>query len=465
MKPFLQYYAMNWLKDKNYKDKADRNVQKHLEALSKSNIGASLGITSNTKIHDVPLTFYTFYQPFFENPKYGDFIYPLQEYVRAYTSGTMGRPKTYLLPKKGLWNNLQKTGMSFLFLSTHNGERPEYEVGDIIYQNTPGGQFISSFYYDLYERKDTGWNVQVPDSNLSFQEKVDYFIEHYREIDTAYMTVTTFLDQIYPKINEKIYLKGFVTQDRAAYTLKDKIKELTGNYPKTIFGSTETMFISLPSIQYPGCFFFDWRIVYPEFIPEDDALDIEQVKADPPESLVEYHQVEVGKKYQLVATPFENDLIRYVMPDILECIALEDKILGSQMPVFRYYSRSDNILVLHNFTRINEDELITVLTKADIPYVDFTAIRELHGSREYMNLYIEPKKEISEQEILERVHKELLKFDRDWKDLTNMMGYIPIMVTILEDGAFNRYLQKRTGIPKIPRINMRKDHLNLLLSN
>jgi len=464
LKPFLQYYALSWLKKQDYQKRADEKANKHLKRLRNKGIGRALGIEASTKIQELPLTSYEFYKPFFENPNPGDFMYPLEEYVRVYTSGTMGKPKTFLLPKKGLWRNIQATGMTMLFLSTHNGERIEYEVGDVIYQNTPGGQFLASFYYDLYEKKDPGWNVQVPDSNLSFQEKVDYFVEHYEEIDTAYMMVTTFLDQIYPRINKPIYLKGFMTQDRSAYVLKDKIKELTGNYPKTLYGSTETMFISLPSIEYPGCFFFDWRVVYPEFIPEKDAIGEPPAKSEPTRSILKYDQVEVGKVYQLVATPFENDLVRYVMPDLMECIALGDNILGSPMPVFKYYARADNLLVLHNFTRINEDELLEVLRRADIPFVDFTAVRELHGSREYMNLYIELREEMDLEEVLERVNQELIEYDKDWRDLNQMVGYKPIKVTLLERGSFKRYLQKRGGLPKVNRINMRKEHLELLTS-
>jgi len=465
MKPFLQYYAMNFLKTNDYQEKSDKNIQNHIKKVSNTNIGKEMGLEPSSKMDDSPLTFYNYYKQFFEDPKKGDFIYSLEDYVRVVTSGTMSKPKTYLLPKSGMWKNLQLTGMTFLFLGTHDGVKPRYEVGDVIYQNTPGGQFISSFYYDLYEKKDTGWNVQVPDSKLSFQEKVDYFVNHYEEIDTAYMTVTSFLDQIYPKINKPIHLKGFVTQDRAAYFLKDRIKELTGNYPKTIFGSTETMFISLPSIQYPGCFFFDWRVVYPEFIPEKDTVDINQSTLKAPDSICKQDEVEAGNIYQLVATPYLNDLFRYAMPDLLECVAIGDEILGSKMPIFRYFSRSDGILVLHNFTRINEDELFEILRNTGIEFTDFTAVRELDGSREYMNLYIETKEDISKESVSERVNEKLTEYDKDWKDLSNMMQYTPLKVTLLPQGSFNKYLEKRPGIPKIQRINMREEHLKLLLED
>ncbi len=57
-------------------------------------------------------------------------MYPLNDYVKATTSGTMGKPKTFLTPRKGLWDNLQKTGFSVMLLSTHDGEKVTFEIGE-----------------------------------------------------------------------------------------------------------------------------------------------------------------------------------------------------------------------------------------------------------------------------------------------------------------------------------------------
>jgi hypothetical protein len=463
MKPILQYYSMSWLKERDYMGKSEANIKNHIRKVSGTGIGKKLGVTSGTRLRDIPLTHYNFYKPFFENPKRDDFIYPIHDYVRAITSGTMGKPKTYLLPKTGLWNSIQKTGMTFIFLCTHDGEKITYEVGDIVYHNMPGGQFISSFYYDIITGKHIGWVDQVPDPDMPFQEKVDYFIEHYKEIDVAYMTVTTLIDQVYPKIGGPMKLKGFITQDRSAYTLKDKIKEITGNYPKTIFGSTETMFVALPSIEYPGCFFFDWRVLYPEFIPEEKVVNTSEDTTEPFDEILPMDKVEVGQVYQLVATPYGNDLIRYAMPDLLECVSLDDKVIGSGLPVFRYYARCDNLIVLHNFTRINEDELIEVLNRTGAPYVDFVALREAEYSRDYMKIYVEPQGPVDEEDLKSKINEQLLNYDKDWLDLTQMLGYTPLKLEILPKGSFHRYLQRKTGVPKIPRVNMPLDQLEVLL--
>ncbi len=53
------------------------------------------------------------------------------------------------------------------------------------------------------------------------------------------------------------------------------------------------------------------------------------------------------------------------MPDIVECVDKGDDVLGCLSPVFRYYARCDNLLVLHNFTRIAEEEMIQVLANTE----------------------------------------------------------------------------------------------------
>jgi len=147
------------------------------------------------------------------------------------------------------------------------------------------------------------------------------------------MTVTSLLNQVYPKIGHPFKLKGFLTQDRHASVLKERIKEVTGTYPKTIFGSTETMFSGLPSISHPGRFFFDWRVLWPEFLPEKDAISDDVGLLDPPPQAFPLMEVEVVKRYQMIVMPYLNDLVRYVMPDVVECVDMGDNILGCLSPV------------------------------------------------------------------------------------------------------------------------------------
>jgi hypothetical protein len=153
------------------------------------------------------------------------------------------------------------------------------------------------------------------------------------------------------------------------------------------------------------------------------------------------------------------------MPDIIECIDLGDEILGTNLPIFLYHSRCDKLISLHNFTRISADELMQVMKEADIPFIDFTARRDISGKYDYMRLYIELSEELSVEEVTERIHMQLIEFDKDWRDLTDFLGYKPIKVDLLPRESFNEYLQKKKGLPRVDHIEMKNEHLELLLRN
>ena len=247
--------------------------------------------------------------------------------------------------------------------------------------------------------------------------------------------------------------------------LEEDIKKLTGNYPKTTYGSTETLFCSIPSIQYPGSFLFDWRVMYSEFVYEDDKVDTLGDLGPSGLDLMNIDHVKVGGHYQLIATPFQTDMTRYVMPDIFECVAERDDILETEFPVFKYYARADRILVLHNFTRITEDEILEVFKAAEVPFVEFTARRELDGSRDYLHLYIELRKPVEMDILHAKINSLLREYDRDWRDLSNFLDYDPLKITILPKGSFNRYLNRQKGMPKVERIIMKEERFKDLISS
>ena len=134
-------------------------------------------------------------------------------------------------------------------------------------------------------------------------------------------------------------------------------------------------------------------------------------------------------------------------------------MLDVQMPVFAFYGRADRLIVLHNFTRIAEEEILLVLKNAAVPYVDFTARVELHGAKQFMVIYIELAEDIEPAEVVDKMHRALLDFDKDWRDLTDFMKYTPLKVHVLPRGTFAEYMRVKDGMPRVQRISMRDDRL------
>lgn len=462
--PLVRRYAVRFLNERHVEEKQDKLLKDKIRKSSGTTIGKKLGVRSDSSIDELPLSSYDFYRDFFENPRQGDFIYPLEDYVKVFTSGSMGKPKNFLVPKKGLYHNVTTTGLSFMFICTHDGEKMTFEVGDTIYKNIPGGSYISGVLSDIFKDQSDTLVRNVPEKEISYKDKVDYFIKNYRDIDIAYMTVTTLLDDVYPRIGEPFKLKAFITQDQSASALREEIREAVGTYPKTTYGSTETYLSGMASVEHPGSFFMDWRGVYCEFIPEGNYVGYDKnVIPEPPET-VKLMEVEPGSRYQFVVTPYKNDLVRYVTTDVFECIDIGDSILGMELPIFRFYSRGDKLVSVHNFTRISEEELLSVLKEAEIPFVDFTVRVELEGSREYMAMYLELSAPMDPDEVLRRLDSGLLNVDKDWRDLSSFMDYTPLKIRLLPKGAFRRYLSSKVGMPRVERIGMRDDRLTELLS-
>jgi hypothetical protein len=465
LKPLLVRMAVGFLSDKNVSEKLKQRVREKIRRQSQTSIGKKMGMKPGSDIGELPVTSYEFYMPFFKDPHEGDFIYPLKDYVRSHTSGTMGKPKIYLLPTGGLKTLLRKTGATLFLVSTFDGHKYNFRFGDTLYINVPGGSFISNIASNVMTSSGSGLIRIVPENraNMSFQEKIDYFVDHYREIDMAQMTVTTLLDDVRPRIDGRVNLKAFISLDSSAGPMKEEIRDFVGVYPMTPYASTESMVCTLPSVEHPGCFFFDWRVIYPEFVPEEKALDYNAAAYGDTPEVVPLSKVEVGKRYQLIITPFYNDLTRYVTSDVLQCVSLGDGVLGVNTPVFSFYSRADKLVSLHNFTRINEQEIMAALQSVEVPFVEFTVRKELDGTKEFMVLYLELSREEGAEAIRARVHEELMKVDKDWRDLTTMMNYTPLRIRLLPRGSFKRFLSRREGMPRITHIDMKDDQFRELI--
>jgi hypothetical protein len=139
-------------------------------------------------------------------------------------------------------------------------------------------------------------------------------------------------------------------------------------------------------------------------------------------------------------------------------------VLNSQLPVFKYYSRSDKIIVLHNFTRIVEEEITQVLKDANVPFMDYTVIKEQDGTHDYMKMYLELSKPMDHDTVYRMIDERLTEFDRDWHDLKDFLKYNPLHLSLIPRGSFRHYLQNREGMTRVERIEMKKERLGLLLS-
>ena len=88
-----------------------------------------------------------------------------------------------------------------------------------------------------------------------------------------------------------------------------------------------------------------------------------------------------------------------------------------------------------------------------------------------LHLYLELKEEVEDQDIKAAIHRRLKEKDAGYTALENLLGFNPLIVTVLPPGAFARYMEemRASGADlahiKPPRINPKEGVINRLLSS
>jgi len=436
-------------------EKQSGMLELKFKRMEETEIGRKLGIHRKVRLQDIPMTDYGFYESFLNNPTSSAFMYNLEDYIRVRTSGTSGKEKWFMLPQEELKRAIFETLIPVIFIVFHDGEKSTLKYGDSFYLNAAPRPFLTGYMASKVPR--SGFINIVPNINLSYHDKVRYFILNYRKIDGAVMLASTLISQIMPSIGKPIQLKGLALFDaQIAEVYRKELQEFTGAIPKSTYFGTETFLCSLPSVQCPLGFMFDWHRGVFEFLPiRNGEVEKESIEVD---------QVNVGEIYQLVYTSAISELTRYNLKDCVKCVAKGDDILGVDYPIFKFHSRLEKTISLQNFTRISEDELIIAFTETGIPFIDFTARVEMEKGLEYLAVYIEHTGDMSAEEIQKVIHKQLYEIDRDYRDLVDFFGYIPLRIHLVTKGVFSKYLEgKISAVPKVDRINMREEEFKMIL--
>jgi hypothetical protein len=443
----------------NALEKQEKCLQEKFRRMANTNIGAKMGVRADTKIGSISLTDYEFYEPFYNNPSPGSLMYRAEDYARIKTSGTTGRDKWFLVPRKAMRKVLRETALPVIFSLFHDGEKITLEYGDTMYLNLGPAPFLSGSMFNMgsSEKRAPFLNL-VPNINLSFKEKVDFFILNYRQINAAWFMASTIVTRVMPDIDEPVKLKGLMLiDDLVARAYKSEITKFFDTSPKTLYASTETIAPTIPSVQHSMGFIFDLRRGIFEF----EEIGKTQNGEEKP---VELNEVKVGNVYRLIYTDLIGELTRYNTDSSFKCVAKGDDAIGSDFPVFEYHARLDRSMSIMNFTRIDEKELMEAFQGAGIQFMDFTAKVERDGGHEYLNIYVELLGKKSDKEVEREIHKYLYSTDQDYKMLSDLFGYIPLKVISLPTGIFAKYLEDRKGAyPKVSRIDMDKEDFAKLM--
>ena len=235
-------------------------------------------------------------------------------------------------------------------------------------------------------------------------------------------------------------LKSLMSAGMDTGILREKLKYYWGRYPFEIYGSTELLMTALQTWDCKDMVFVP-TVGFYEFIPEEEHLRSRRDRSYRPRTLL-LNEVEAGQRYEIVFTSFQGGpFVRYRIGDMLEVTALRNEELNINLPQVAFYGRCDDILDIGGFTRFTEKTLWQAVEDSGVGYNGWTARKEVQDGDPILRLYIELKRQNqTAEEVGLAVHRSLKEVDSDWADLEQMLGWQPLKVTLLPEGAFGRYI-------------------------
>lgn len=268
-----------------------------------------------------------------------------------------------------------------------------------------------------------------------------------------------FKQQLLPKDLWKI--KGIICAGTDTHAFKDKIEYYWGKRPLEIYGGTEIATVATETSGDGNLTFFP-DVNFLEFIPERESLQSTEDKNFIPKTLL-LNEITPGNRYELVTTKFRGGVfVRYRVGDIIECISLRNEEYNINLPQIRFVDRISDVIDLAGFTRITSQTIEKAIDRSDISISDWIACKVYEKNIPKIKLFIE----ISEASITEEIAKlildmKLCEIDGDYRDLHNILGMDPLVVTILKNGTLTNF--KNIYNEKISQMNPSKDSLSKLM--
>lgn len=264
-------------------------------------------------------------------------------------------------------------------------------------------------------------------------------------------------------------LKALVSTGTDATVYREKIKEMWGRYPLSVYGSTETVMMATQLWDYEGMTFLP-HINFLEFMPERECG---KWLADPTyrPDIFTLDEVKAGENYAIVITNFYGGaLARYFLGDVIKITSLRNEDLNVNIPQMVFESRIDGVMDIDRMVQMTEGTLWQAIENSGIVYQDWVA-RQEKEEKPKIHFYIEPKDgakvDVDEAAIALSKHlRDLHPFYAILEDIRD----VSLEVTLLPSGAFQSYMAKQRAAGadlahlKPPHMNPSDDIVDFLLN-
>ena len=105
---------------------------------------------------------------------------------------------------------------------------------------------------------------------------------------------------------------------------------------------------------------------------------------------------------------------------------------------------ADDVIDIAGFARLDEKTVWQAIQNIELPYVDWSARKEYIQEKPVLRIYLELQgNSFNKNEVQGLIDRQLTALDNDYGDLRNMTGEQPLVVTLLAQGTFEHYLEKK----------------------
>ena len=273
-------------------------------------------------------------------------------------------------------------------------------------------------------------------------------------------------------------LKAIVIGGTDSAIFGKRVEELWGKKPLEIYAGTEGGIYATQTWDYESMTFIP-NLNFFEFIPEREWFKWQLDRSYQPKTIL-LDEVKAGEKYEIVITNLHGGILtRCRIGDMVRITSLRNEKLGIDIPQMVFEKRVDELIIMFGVGHLTEKLIGEAIENTGIPYLDWTARKEIIDDKPALHIYLELKDKyiVSEQRAAVSVYNELEKLDSVYHfnlqkyvygDAISLLGLRPVVVTFLPEGTFSGYTSMRRSEGaavnnlKPPHINPSDEVLSLL---
>ncbi|MFC1985348.1 GH3 auxin-responsive promoter family protein, partial [Chloroflexota bacterium] len=238
--------------------------------------------------------------------------------------------------------------------------------------------------------------------------------------------------------------KSVIAGGMDTHIYANSIQHYWGIKPYEFYISSEAFYMAIHGWNKRWLAFLP-DMVFFEFIPMDELRKEEENKDYVPKTVL-LDEVEEGELYELVISHFYGmPLLRYRIRDIIKIAALKDEDTNVNLPQMLFQRRVDEAINIGGLAQLDEKTIWQSMANIGLEYNEWTAFKEFEQGTGYLRILIELKPtELRKSTDLEKsIDEQLRIIDTDYKDIDYYLGMVPIRITLLSNGTFQRYIEEK----------------------